>query len=533
MAEDDDELLFPALDTLGDFLADLPWPTTFFSTSDLPGFLDQVTILSYEANAQPGAESVRVWLAFPGEIVLDVPGLDGVHLVIGGELGTTTTSASTSSPPALPPGANDVGDGAGDGLDDIPPDDPDPTDDTFLEDDSIEEPDAPDLTGLSFIQVEFFLGTDPSLRFSNITIALRFDSDILAPADPSGGPVEIVANGSIAVDSTFNVTVDGFDSLSLKQAIIGSSGIGISADGVAIDLSRTSSSAAVLAAGFDSSFMGVFIGNATLTLPAGMLGSSPEQITLTNAAIGSGGVSGTAALAHKDPVFDSVEKVYNGDRAATLFGVPFWLSDLSLTLKANAFVNATINGEIVMPFFQQRIAVQIGFDGNGGLLVQIAGTPGNPLVSFNPVTGVTFQVLSLGVAEQDGKGLFKLNTKLVLQNVGGIGNWPSPEVDGLLIDSDGNVKIEGGWIDLPKQASLDIDGFKMELTKIGFGKDDDASGGHRWFGFSGALKLVDGIKAGASVKGLRISLTEPPDFSLDGVGVDFEIPNSLSVTGSV
>ena len=51
----------------------------------------------------------------------------------------------------------------------------------------------------------------------------------------------------------------------------------------------------------------------------------------------------------------------------------------------------------------------------------------------------------------------------------------------------------------------------------------------------GAVTLVSGIKAGASVKGLRIIWASATDvsLSLEGLGVDFEIPNALTVTGSV
>jgi hypothetical protein len=513
MADDEqsDDASFGGHGSLRDMLGELQFPADFFDLGDvLPAFLDNVFVLNSKIkDDRAGTVAFDLSLVFMGELAFNIPGLDGVKLAIGGGLPDLSNVVEPNDPNV---------------------DDQDPTPEGLCDD---MDP-LPNLQGMTFLNVELTVSPSPSLQFKDVTVALRFDPDVLAPAQDGDGPVEISTHGSFTIDRTFEVQVSGFDAFNLSPCLIGTSGIGISASGVELDLLRTSSPPAVIAAGFDASFLGVFIGNASLTLPAGMLGSSPEQIILTNAAIGSGGVSGTAALAHEDPVFDSTNKVYTGDRATTLFGVPFWLSDLSLTLKANAFVNATVNGEIVMPFFQERLKVQVGFDGNGGLLLQIASAPNNPaLVSFTPVTGVTFQVLSLAVSEQDGKGLFKLNTKLVLSNVGGIGNWPSPEVDGLLIDSDGNLKIEGGWIDLPKQASLDIDGFKMELTKIGFGKEDDASGGHRWFGFSGALKLVDGIKAGASVKGLRITLTEPPDFSLDGVGVDFEIPGSLSVTGSV
>ena len=65
-----------------------------------------------------------------------------------------------------------------------------------------------------------------------------------------------------------------------------------------------------------------------------------------------------------------------------------------------------------------------------------------------------------------------------------------------------NVKLEGGWLDLRDGYSLDFHGFKVEISKMGFGKNEDGS---KWIGFSGALNLVDGLAAGASVEGLKVT----------------------------
>ena len=69
--------------------------------------------------------------------------------------------------------------------------------------------------------------------------------------------------------------------------------------------------------------------------------------------------------------------------------------------------------------------------------------------------------------------------------------------------------------------------------KLGMGKED---GGGNWVGFSGALKLVDGLKAGGSVKGLRITWYDDgsaPAVSFEGIGVEMEIPNTLRFEGEV
>src|SRR5262249_40187728 len=58
--------------------------------------------------------------------------------------------------------------------------------------------------------------------------------------------------------------------------------------------------------------------------------------------------------------------------------------------------------------------------------------------------------------------------------------------------------------------------------------------GGKWIGFSGGLKLVDGLSAGASVEGLRITWYEDESGNitdkrntLNGVGVEVEVPDGL------
>src|SRR5439155_8912814 len=69
-------------------------------------------------------------------------------------------------------------------------------------------------------------------------------------------------------------------------------------------------------------------------------------------------------------------------------------------------------------------------------------------------------------------------------------------------------------------------------------KTDD---GGKWIGFSGSLALIDGLAAGGSVEGLRITWYDPvpgqqtraPKITLNGAGVEFEVPDVFYFKGSV
>jgi hypothetical protein len=89
-------------------------------------------------------------------------------------------------------------------------------------------------------------------------------------------------------------------------------------------------------------------------------------------------------------------------------------------------------------------------------------------------------------------------------------------------------------LNLRETYEVNFKGFKLEISKLGFGKNEDGS---KWIGFSGGVKLVQGMPAGASVEGLRITWFEDgsnnAEVTLNGVAVNFEVPNTLKFSGAV
>ncbi|MCB0634926.1 MAG: hypothetical protein KDD15_34595, partial [Lewinella sp.] len=63
------------------------------------------------------------------------------------------------------------------------------------------------------------------------------------------------------------------------------------------------------------------------------------------------------------------------------------------------------------------------------------------------------------------------------------------------------MHVEGGWIDLPKQKVLDFFKFKMEISQFGVGQKEDGS---QWIGFSGGIRIVEGLPLQGAVEGLKI-----------------------------
>jgi hypothetical protein len=467
--------IYRSLGTVNDLIEGFSWPVDFVLPENLQAFLDSIYVIDYVTSEAPGGTKATIWLAFEGERSLALPGLDGVRLVaLGGGV-----------------------------------------------------------AGLTFVTASLEVGDRKAFILENLHFSLRFDDSILKPAalnegDPVAPFAEISIEGSITIDSNFDISVQGFDAFRLTPAMVGNSGVIIAAEDVKLDLSRTSALPEVIAAGFDESFIGVFIGEAQVKLPEGLPALAPEDLVLTNAAIGSGGVSGRLEAGYS-PTFDETSKTFSGGGASSLFGIPFGLEEVALELKQNALVEARMRGQMLLPFFDEPVAVEIGINLDGGFSVGLADAGG--LFTLTKPDVLRLDLESLGFEFTGSTFIAKLSGH-VTPLFGGL-DWPDFQVKELSIDSDGNVRFDGGWMDLREQYSLDFHGFTIEITKLGFGRTDDGNG--KWIGFSGGLSLVDGLSAGASVEGLRLSWYDNGDIdvSLNGVGVELDIPGVLRFKGEV
>ena len=108
------------------------------------------------------------------------------------------------------------------------------------------------------------------------------------------------------------------------------------------------------------------------------------------------------------------------------------------------------------------------------------------------------------------------------------------ELPGLRIAADGSIELPDGWLDLQTPVALDLYGFRLEISRIGFGSTDD---GLRWVGFSAGVHLVDFLPTGVSVEGLRVAWdptgARPPQVTLQGVGLELTLPGVLTLDGDV
>jgi hypothetical protein len=344
--------------------------------------------------------------------------------------------------------------------------------------------------------------------------------------DANGGalPAEILLAGieaTVNADGDIDVTFPGgAPTLSLPPLAFGDTGIVLTMGGIQLFLSKSQT---------PDGFKGFTASTVAVHLSGGLgIDHAPDPVTFTDLRIGSSGFSG-AIDASWTASFDDATKTLGGTGVGELFGVPFAAKSLGLNIQQDVPVGASFKGILVLPFFGGAVDVDIGFGPNGKMTVGIDAPAGLATCTIEDVFDIALD--SLGFEIADGELTAKLSGKIT-PTFGGL-DWPSFDVKELAIDSKGHVNLDGGWLDLPQQYSFDFQGFKLDITKFGFGRNSD---GTKWIGMSGAVELVKGLPAGASVKGLRITAKDDwsdPQISFEGVGVELAIPGVLQFKGEV
>ena len=274
-------------------------------------------------------------------------------------------------------------------------------------------------------------------------------------------------------------------------------------------------------------FLGMYLDDVGVELSNLELDSNPS-LFLDYAFIGRGGFSGRIDL-------------QNLNLSGSLAGFTFTLQDFGLTLVQNSITASNLAGRIELPFIDHPLGVQIGLNVDGGFTIALSSVQPSGaayeggLVKVHKEGLMDLSLESIRFALDQGVFTVALSGEITPLAAGL--DWPTFRIQELAIDSQGNVRVEGGWLDLPDQYVLAFYGFQLEIAKIGFGSLDD---GRRWMGFSGGLKLVEGLTAGASVEGMRM-IWDPADpanpdkiaLTLNGVGVEFEVPEVIYFKGAI
>jgi hypothetical protein len=381
-----------------------------------------------------------------------------------------------------------------------------------------------------------------ALNLYALSAALRFQTDLLkrmeadgagfveAPPDPETGlpqPVEIVlsaADLNVLSGGDFTVSfAEGAPTLTVSPFMIGDTGVIVEVGSLALILSATA--AAALPPTIPSDWRGVYLDQATIHLPEGLNGILPDDVTLQDFFIGAGGVCGTVSGAWDvDP--DNPFDAQSGD----ILGYQFRTTSVAIEFKQNALVAGSIRGYLQVPFFEDPVEVEIGLTMDGGFTLGVDTPDG----LFTLRKEGVFELEVNGLALESGEGGPRLTLSgAIVPEVLDL-QWPTIDLGGLTIGADGTIHLEDGWLDLPTPISVDLYGFQLEISRIGFGNTDD---GRRWIGLSAGVHLIDFLPTGVSVEGLRITWdptgARPVEVSLQGVGLTLTLPGVLTLDGDV
>ena len=363
--------------------------------------------------------------------------------------------------------------------------------------------------------------------------SLSFDAGLIRPVELVGGQYEIVEDApyrvGFAVDLAIGsggISVGGPDTFSFPPFTIGETGIVVDPGEVRFALSPEAAqelSSDFPAAGLETGFRGVFIATGTLYFPSGFPISS---VAVANAFIGTNGFSGSVVARAGDP----------GLVAGTdLSGLPFSLSEVELTFVQNALTAFRIDGALTLPFFDEPLDVTVGLGMDGGLSLSLDQSATDGIADFELGQLGTFALSSFGLVDDASGFAVLLGGTLQLDVLSPALQWPAIDLQGLRISAGGEVELPDGWLDLQTPVALDLYGFMLEISRIGFGSTDD---GRRWIGLSAGIHLVDFLPTGVSVEGLRVAWdpgdpTAAPQVTLQGIGLELTLPGVLSLSGDV
>jgi hypothetical protein len=380
-----------------------------------------------------------------------------------------------------------------------------------------------------------------------IPVVLRIDADILRPIkagtllepDLDAKTLDIpLANVDLSLNAAGEARLTMNSAVQIPRCMIGTSGVIIEGGSISwLGPGDPAPSGTVDPP--PEGFSGLYIGNASVQL-SGLSTGSPN-LRLQYCYLGSGGFTGSIFIEDTALRWDDTQKDYTGLVTGELFGFKVGLRRVDIRFERNALKWGAIHTEMFLPYLDKRIGLELALSLNGDLAVALTGPQ-----STNPETGVSLvgslltiekpDVMRLtlkSVQFEEKEGDWALIASGALRPLMPGVQWPEVAVKSFAIRSDGRVEIEGGWLDLPQQKGVNFFGFPLEVRKFGMGSDTD----RRWMGFSGGLKLVDGLPVGGSVEGLKLrwnpaNPTEH-DIELKGVDIALDIPNVLLLKGHV
>lgn len=263
-----------------------------------------------------------------------------------------------------------------------------------------------------------------------IGAGVRFPRNVLLPLDAIGGdPLPEPARSMLTFDAgSFFFSTErgiGYDetlTAALTPSQIGSTGFEIAVSGAKLDVSRTTNIPEATADGRPEDFVGVFIEEAAIKLPAFFnedSGTSSAKLVGRKLLIGTGGLSGSIALEALDP--DSTTPAMVKGKFGS--GFEIGLSAVSVTFQQNAITASEIKGFMKIPEFEDtegndaevQIVASIGSDGS----FSVTASEEQAITALRIPDIVDINISSLSVGRKEGRFFVAVSGTLDFADQGG------------------------------------------------------------------------------------------------------------------
>ncbi|MEL6866949.1 MAG: hypothetical protein AAFP19_21165, partial [Bacteroidota bacterium] len=386
----------------------------------------------------------------------------------------------------------------------------------------------------------------------DVSAAIEFPRSILVPLDAAGEPEsDTNIKSRLEFDPGFFYFSTergiGFEeelTVQLSQdSQIGQTGLIITLEEAKLDLSKETNIPEATADGRPNDFVGVYIKEAAITLPARWFknqNNTTAKIFGRRLLMGTGGISGQFGLeatAVSPPPGESPALTVN---LGSNSGFEIGFESFDITFQQNEIISSSIAGYLKIPGFNDangdpakiEIDVSIGNDGDFSITAKEAD-------GFKITFGSIFSIFisSLSIGRQDDEFFLSISGKIsfedsVIANVlkGDI------EIKKLTIWSDGKIELEGGTLPLPKGTSIKLGPAEISITAIHFGSHQEMKGSnmrkYNYFGFDGGLNVNPG---GVDARGDGIKFYYSVDsYPLDtflrvqSIAIDLIIPGTAS-----
>jgi hypothetical protein len=318
--------------------------------------------------------------------------------------------------------------------------------------------------------------------------------------------------GSLQYSTKTGFQFEDQSSWDFQRSQIGNTGFQLEFHGMKVDLSRTTNIPEATADGRPVDFIGVFIQDATVQLPA-LFGQSASNAVIKgrNLLVGTGGISGTIgieAVSPGDPDPPLIEGCFGSG------GFCISLDAVDMTFHQNAIIESNIHGSMTIPGFVDSVGdpaninIDVFIGQEGDFSVTASEDQGIDALVIDGILAI--RINSLAIGREDDRFYLELSGGVTFEDLqGAIGQFIPEEIaiQKLRIWEDGKIELQGGKVTLPKAVSLKIGPVALSVTAVGLGSHEQEYGSHlrqyKYFTFDGGISVKPG---GVEASGNGIAL---------------------------